>query len=76
MDDPNQHNQHDPKYMELRAEANREGDQMGQLFDQSHAAHEQGNGAEAKRLADEAREHEHRMEDLNKQASDWIFYGE
>lgn len=48
---------------------------MGKLFDQSHAAHGQGDGAGAKRLSDEARVHQRQMEALNKQASDWIFYG-
>lgn len=75
MSDADQHNQHDSNYMALRADANREGDQMAQLFHQAHNAHESGNGADAKRLADEAREHEQKMEELNRQASDWIFHG-
>lgn len=72
--DENQQNQHDPKYLELRAHAKREGDQMAQCFDQSHRAYESGDGAKAKELSNQGKHHKSEMERLNAQARDWIYY--
>jgi hypothetical protein len=59
----------------LRAQANQEGDAMARCFQQSHEAYARGDGAAAKQLSNQGHEHQHKMESLNKQASDWIFVG-
>jgi len=46
---------------------------MGQCFDRAHAAHERGDGAGAKELSNEGHEHQRKMEQLNREAADWIF---
>lgn len=46
---------------------------MAKCFEQSHEAHSRGDGATAKQLSNQGKEHQHKMESLNKQASDWIF---
>jgi len=74
--DPNQVNQHNEHYVSLRAQANREGDAMARCFQESHEAYSRGDGAKAKELSNEGKEHQRNMEKLNKQASDWIFVGE
>jgi hypothetical protein len=61
--------------MALRAQANQEGDAMARCFQQSHDAYARGDGAGAKQLSNQGHEHQHKMESLNKQASDWIFVG-
>ena len=61
--------------MSLRAQANQEGDAMARCFQQSHEAYARGDGAAAKQLSNQGHEHQHKMESLNKQASDWIFVG-
>ncbi|KAF5389495.1 hypothetical protein D9757_004324 [Collybiopsis confluens] len=71
--DPNQVNQHDTHYMDLRRRANEEGDAMAKCFQQSHEAYARGDGAGAKDLSNQGKEHQRKMEQLNKQASDWIF---
>ena len=48
---------------------------MAQSFQQSHEAYARGNGALAKQLSDQGKEHKREMEGLNKRASDWIFNG-
>ncbi|KZT57747.1 DUF1771-domain-containing protein [Calocera cornea HHB12733] len=63
----------DAHYKSLRAQANEEGDRMGDCFDRAHEAHERGDGAAAKALSNEGHEHQRRMEQLNTQAADWIF---
>ncbi|KAG8741163.1 asparagine-linked glycosylation protein [Ceratobasidium sp. 428] len=71
--DDNAQAQANPHYQQLRSRAHEEGDAMAKAFDASHAAYEQGDGAEAKRLSDEGKRHKAEMERLNKEASDWIF---
>ncbi|KAF8891639.1 cytoplasmic protein [Infundibulicybe gibba] len=71
--DLNQINQQSEHYVSLRARANAEGDQMAKCFEQSHQAYSRGDGAAAKQLSNEGKEHQKRMENLHKQASDWIF---
>ncbi|KAH7916510.1 DUF1771-domain-containing protein [Hygrophoropsis aurantiaca] len=72
-DDANQINQHNEHYMALRAKANQEGDQMAQCFQQSHEAYAQHDGARAKELSLQGKQHEREMERLNTEASEWIF---
>ncbi|KAJ7703291.1 hypothetical protein B0H17DRAFT_1042619 [Mycena rosella] len=71
--DPNQVNQHDPHYMRLRAQANEEGDAMAKCFAESHEAYSRGDGAGAKQLSNQGKEHQHKMNSLNKEASNWIY---
>lgn len=73
--DANQANQHNEHYTSLRAQANAEGDRMAKSFEQSHEAYARGDGARAKELSNQGKEHQRQMNDLNKQASDWIFIG-
>ena len=46
---------------------------MGRLFGESKAAYERGDGAEAKRLSDEAKKLREKRERLNMRAADWIY---
>jgi Domain of unknown function (DUF1771) len=62
--------------MSLRAQAKSEGDQMAHAFQQSENAYREGDGALAKQLSNEGKEHQRKMESLNKQACDWIFQRE
>ncbi|KAF8973318.1 hypothetical protein BDZ97DRAFT_677668 [Flammula alnicola] len=71
--DANQINQSNEYYVSLRAQANEHGDQMAKCFQESHDAYSGGNGALAKELSNQGKEHQRKMEDLNKQASDIIF---
>jgi Domain of unknown function (DUF1771) len=48
---------------------------MSQTFKQSQEAYARGDGALAKQLSMEGKEHQRKMESLNKEASDWIFLG-
>jgi uncharacterized protein YecT (DUF1311 family) len=61
--------------MNLRARANREGDEMAKCFQQSHEAYERREGALAKELSEKGKQHERTMEALNAEASAWIFRG-
>ncbi|KAJ7733758.1 hypothetical protein DFH07DRAFT_845337 [Mycena maculata] len=71
--DPNQVNQHDAHYMQLRAQANEEGDQMAKCFAESHEAYGRGDGAGAKELSNQGKAHQAKMNSLNQEASAWIF---
>ena len=48
---------------------------MSRCFDESHRAYEAGDGARAKELSNEGHAHQREMNNLNAQASDWIFQG-
>jgi uncharacterized protein HemX len=48
---------------------------MAQCFQQSHEAYARRDGALAKDLSSQGKEHQRKMEEFNKQASDWIFIG-
>jgi len=71
--DPNQVNQSNDYYTSLRAQANEHGDQMAKCFQQSHEVYNRGDGALAKQLSNQGKEHQRKMEDFNREASDWIF---
>jgi hypothetical protein len=71
---PDQKLDHDG-YAALRARANEQGDAMAKCFHESRQAYADGNGALAKELSNKGKQHQKRMEDLNKQASDWVFAG-
>jgi len=46
---------------------------MAECFQQSHEAYARRDGALAKDLSNKGKENQRKMEELNKQASDWIF---
>lgn len=46
---------------------------MARAFQESHEAYARGDGAGAKELSNQGKDHQRKMEQLNKQASDWIF---
>ena len=48
---------------------------MAQCFHQSHEAYARRDGALAKDLSNQGKEHQRKMVEFNKQASDWIFIG-
>ncbi|KAK0195300.1 cytoplasmic protein [Armillaria mellea] len=72
-EDDNQKNQQNEYYINLRARANKEGDEMARCFGESHEAYNRGDGARAKELSNQGKKHQQKMEQLNKEASDWIF---
>lgn len=49
---------------------------MARAFGESHQAYSRGDGALAKQLSNQGKDHQRRMEQLNKEASDWIFAGQ
>lgn len=48
---------------------------MAQCFQESHEAYARRDGALAKDLSNQGKEHQRKMEELNEQASSWIFIG-
>lgn len=68
-------NQQNEQYKSLRARANEEGDRMAKCFQDSHEAYARGDGAAAKSLSNEGKAHKQNMENLNKQAGEWIYIG-
>lgn len=46
---------------------------MARCFEESHQAYSNGDGARAKELSNKGKQHKNRMEELNRQASEWIF---
>jgi len=46
---------------------------MARCFEESHEAYSRKDGARAKELSNEGKEHKRKMEELNAQASEWIF---
>ncbi|KAH9858381.1 hypothetical protein C2E23DRAFT_6 [Lenzites betulinus] len=71
--DPNQVNQHNAHYVDLRARANAAGDEMARSFEEAHQAYERGDGARAKELSNKGKAAQQEMERLNEEASEWIF---
>lgn len=74
---PNYHdneiNQKNERYKSLRSSAHSEGDAMAKCFDESHKAYSAGDGNRAKQLSNEGHQHKMKMEQLNREAADWIF---
>jgi len=62
-------------YADLRSQANEEGNAMARCFEGSHMAYSRGDGALAKELSNKGKQHQSRMHELNKQASECIFNG-
>ncbi|KAK0219021.1 DUF1771-domain-containing protein [Armillaria fumosa] len=65
---PNEH------HLVLRARANKEGDEMERCFNESHEAHRRGDRAAVKDLSKQGKIHKQKMEQLNTEASDWIYH--
>lgn len=61
------------EYDRLRDLARSEAAKRGQCYDRSRQAYDSGDGAAAKQLSNEAKEHGNKMAQYNKQASDFIF---
>ncbi|KAK0186936.1 hypothetical protein F5146DRAFT_758071 [Armillaria mellea] len=73
-EDDDQNDQPNEYYLVLRARANKEGDEMEKCFNESREAYSRGNRTAAKDLSNQGKFHKQKMEQLNKDASDWIFY--
>ena len=48
---------------------------MAKSFSQSHDAYNRGDHAGAKQFSTQGKQHQKRMDELNKEASDWIYRG-
>ncbi|KAF6761184.1 cytoplasmic protein [Ephemerocybe angulata] len=60
-------------YKGLRSRANEEGDKMAKAFASSSDAYNRGDHAGAKEFSAQGKVHQRKMEEFNKEASDWIF---
>ncbi|KAK0219025.1 hypothetical protein IW262DRAFT_1298121 [Armillaria fumosa] len=72
-EDDDQADRPDDYYSGLRARANREGDEMARCFSESHDAYDRRDHTAAKDLANQGKGHKRKMEQLNKEASSWIY---
>ncbi|PSR94200.1 smr family protein [Coniella lustricola] len=61
------------EYDRLRDLARAEASKRSSCFDRAHEAYERGDGAEAKHLSNEGKAHAAKMDEYNKQASEYIF---
>ncbi|PBP15840.1 smr domain-containing protein [Diplocarpon rosae] len=61
------------EYDRLRAQARQEAAQRSSCFDKAHQAYERGDGGAAHQLSEEGKRHAAKMDQFNKQASDYIF---
>lgn len=66
-------NDAEAEYDRLRDLARQEAAKRNSCFDRAHQAYERGDGAEAKELSNEGKRHAAKMDEYNKQASDYIF---
>ncbi len=49
---------------------------MARCFSESHEAYNRGDGAAAKDLSNQGKNHKQKMEQLHKEASKWIYLGQ
>ncbi|EED21543.1 Smr domain protein [Talaromyces stipitatus ATCC 10500] len=68
-----QSSQAEEEYDRLRSLARQEANKRNNCFERSKQAYEDGDGARAKQLSEEGKEHGRRMQEYNKQASEFIF---
>lgn len=61
------------EYDRLRDLAREEAEKRNRAFERSRQAYEDGDGAAAKELSNEGKAHDRRMDDYNRQASEFIF---
>ncbi|CAJ2506288.1 Uu.00g004180.m01.CDS01 [Anthostomella pinea] len=66
-------NDAEAEYDRLRDQARAEASKRNSCFDRAHQAYERGDGAEAKQLSNEGKAHAAKMDEYNKQASDYVF---
>ncbi|RDW64956.1 hypothetical protein BP6252_10607 [Coleophoma cylindrospora] len=66
-------NDSEAEYDRLRDLARQEAAKRGSCFDKAHQAYERGDGAAAHELSEEGKQHAAKMDQYNKQASDFIF---
>ncbi|EON99193.1 putative smr domain-containing protein [Phaeoacremonium minimum UCRPA7] len=66
-------NDAEAEYDRLRDLARAEAQKRNSCFDRSRQAYERGDGAEAKELSNEGKRHGAKMDEYNKQASEYIF---
>ncbi|KAI0014174.1 Smr domain protein [Xylariaceae sp. FL0662B] len=66
-------NDAEAEYDRLRDLARAEASKRNSCFDRAHQAYERGDGAGAKELSDEGKRHAAKMDEYNKQASEFIF---
>ncbi|KAK8844075.1 hypothetical protein IAR55_006869 [Kwoniella newhampshirensis] len=71
--DDNQVNQANTHYTDLRNQARREGDEAHRCFAESQRAYQSGDGARAHELSVEGKSHQAKQDQLDDQASAWIF---
>ncbi|PBK79073.1 DUF1771-domain-containing protein, partial [Armillaria gallica] len=72
--DDNQKDNQNEYYINLRARANEEGDEMARCFIESREAFSRGDRAAAKDLSNQGKNHKQKMEQLHKEASDLIYH--
>lgn len=63
----------DPQYKKLRDLAEKEYDRRKELADKSQSAYKSGDGASAKQFSEQAKQHEAKAEDYNRQAAEFVF---
>ncbi|KAH8698483.1 Smr domain protein [Talaromyces proteolyticus] len=68
-----QSSQSEEEYDRLRGLARQEADKRNHCFETSKQAYENGDGARAKQLSEEGKAHGRKMNEYNKQASEFIF---
>lgn len=68
-----QSSQSEQEYDRLRGLAHKEADKRNSCFERSKQAYSNGDGALAKQLSEEGKEHGRKMQEYNKQASEYIF---
>ncbi|CAL3963405.1 unnamed protein product [Diplocarpon coronariae] len=61
------------EYDRLRDQARQEAAKRSSCFDKAHQAYERGDGGAAHQLSEEGKRHAAKMDQFNKQASDYIF---
>ncbi|KAI0844927.1 Smr domain protein [Daldinia vernicosa] len=66
-------NDAEAEYDRLRDLAREEAAKRNSCFDRAHQAYERGDGAEAKELSNEGKRHAAKMDEYNRQASEYIF---
>ncbi|KAK0215971.1 hypothetical protein EDD85DRAFT_798511 [Armillaria nabsnona] len=72
-EDDSRKDQQNEYYIGLRARANKEGDEMARCFSERREAYSRRDRAAAMDLTNRGENHKQKMEQLNKEASNWIY---
>lgn len=75
LQDPNMVNQSNAHYTSLRSQARQHGDRAHQLFQQSQAAYQAGDGARAHELSEEGKAEMRKKDQVDDEAEEWIYRG-